>query len=64
MRVIVTSTYENVDSEWLEWWLNRIAKFPENVEVVRELREGNTAAFSSKDPSSQVVATTTYEVQR
>lgn len=64
MKVIVTSVYENVDQEWLEWWLLRIGTLRENERVVRELREGKVSAFSSKDPSSAVVATTTYEVVR
>jgi hypothetical protein len=63
MKVIVTSTYENVNLEWLGWWLNRLETLPENKAVVRELRETGSASYSSKDPTSEVTATTTYEVK-
>jgi hypothetical protein len=52
-----------VDREWLDWWLKRLANeevMPGSTTIVEELRECGYAVFSSKDPSSEVVARTEY----
>lgn len=67
MKVIVTSTYENVDKEWLDWWLKRLAAaevMPGSMSIVSELIKNGSAKFISRDPTSDVVATTKYEVIR
>lgn len=67
MRVEIKSVYENVDEAWLEWWLKRL----EHNEVmhgsrviVQELKDCGDATFSSKDPTSPVVATTYYKIEK
>lgn len=62
MKITVTSTYENVDGEWLHWWLNRLMSLPENEAVAHEIMNKGFASYTSKDPSSEVVATTTYKL--
>lgn len=65
MKVIITSTYENVDQEWLDWYLRRLANenvLPGSTWIASDLKVFGKAEFSSKDPQSEVVATTKYEV--
>lgn len=65
MKMRIETVYENVDQEWLDWYLKRLANeqvLPGSNVIVEELKECGHAVFSSKDPSSDCVATTTYEV--
>lgn len=67
MKVIVTSTYENVDQEWLDWWLERLSvhsPLPGGREAASTLQSETFSSFSSKDPTSDVIATTTYEIKK
>jgi len=65
MRVKITTTYINVDPEWLDWYLKRLdneSELPGSKEIVAKLRETGYAAYVSKDPTSKVTAQTEYEV--
>lgn len=67
MHVKVISTYENVDEKWLEWWLKRLNNeevMPGCTNVIKKLRETDNAHFTTKDPTSSVIATTTYQIFR
>lgn len=66
MRVTVETIYENVDQEWLDWWLRRLAKanhMPGSTAIVEELKESGCACFASKDPTSDCTAKTTYRIE-
>jgi len=65
MKFIVTTTFDNVDTEWLAWYMDRIKNeehLPGSVVIVDELVKAGYAKFSSKDPDSEITATTEYEV--
>ncbi len=61
MKIIVITTYENVDEEWREWWLNRIAPTlgPEKIALLRRVGE---TYFQSADPTSPCTAKTVYKI--
>lgn len=62
MKLIIETVYENITEEWFEWWLSR---FPKDDESALALRDGDTyVQYSSKDPTSNVFATTTYRIER
>ena len=66
MKVVITTTYENVDQEWLDWYLKRLAMsevLPGSMSLTEKIQNDGFAEFSSKDPESDVVATTKYEVK-
>ena len=61
----ITTEYSNVDQAFLAWYYERLANeevMPGSTVIVEELKECGHACFTSKDPDSNVVATTTYEV--
>lgn len=65
MTVTVITTYRNVDQEWLDWYLKRLANeqvMPGSTTIAAELRDCGHALFCSKDPDSEVIATTEYRV--
>lgn len=65
MKFVITTTYENVDDEWLDWYLKRLKAAevtPGSTGCADTVREDGYAEFSSKDPTSAVIATTSYEV--
>lgn len=65
MRMRITTTYNGVDKEWLDWYLKRLANeevLPGSAAVAEELKECDFASFSSKDPDSNVTAATEYEI--
>lgn len=67
MYVKVVSIYNNVDDEWLEWWLKRMENeqvMPGCKKIIKELRGKGYARFSSKDPTSKVEAVTTYIINK
>jgi len=63
MRVVVESTYDNCDDEWIKWWLDRLNNeevMPGCQKVIKDIKNLGYAKFTSKDPTGPVVATTTY----
>lgn len=67
MKFEIKTVFENVDDEWLEWYFNRLANeevVPGSTKVIQTLRNNDFAFFSSKDPTSNVTATTYYSVER
>lgn len=67
MRLEIKTVFENVDQEWLDWYLARLENeevLPGSTLIVKQLKEIHHAAFSSKDPSSDVVATTSYLIRK
>lgn len=64
MRIIIKTIYENANEEWLEWWLSNLDTLPSNHKVTEALRKTGKAIFESKDPSSDVIGRTEYEIIR
>lgn len=67
MKFIITTTYDRVDDEWLEWYLNRMENeevLPGCREIIKSLRKNLTASFVSHDANSDVVATTNYRIKK
>lgn len=65
MEMIITTTYSNIDQEWLDWYLKRLANeeaLPGSTLIIKDLKSCGQAAFTSKDPTSDVIATTEYEI--
>ncbi len=65
MTIKIISTYTNVDEKWLDWWFKHLVNeevMPGSTVIVEELKESGYAVFTSKDPSSPVVASTEYRV--
>lgn len=65
MKVIIETKYENADQEFVDWYLERLAVeevIPGSTTISEELKESGHAVFVSKDPTSEVVATTTYRI--
>jgi len=58
MELTLTTTYKNVDDEWIKWWLKTNAHNfgleSDNVEPGEEFQH----SITSKDPTSNVIATT------
>ena len=59
MRIVIKTTYKNIDQEWLNWYIERLDKagVPINFD---EFKNGNRVSFTSKDPTSKAFATTEY----
>lgn len=67
MELQITTTYENINQEWLDWYYRRLANeevLPGSTSIVKELKIYGNASFVSKDPSSDVVAITEYQVTK
>jgi hypothetical protein len=60
----ITTQYEGITDEWLEWYIGRLEKGfdPIHKKMAIELREKGIAVWSSKDPESDVIATTSYVI--
>jgi hypothetical protein len=62
MRLKLTTTYDNVDQAWLDWWLKNNGPIygiqSDNV----ERDEWFTHSVASKDPTSDVFARTVIEL--
>jgi hypothetical protein len=64
MKLIINTVYENVDAEWLGWWLENTDfrnRLPNKAE---DLLNGDYCEFTSKDKTSEVRAKTTYKLDR
>lgn len=63
MTFTITTGYENINQEWLDWYLERLASqdvMPGSTGVVDSIKKLGRASFTSKDPISEVVGTTQY----
>lgn len=61
MKFIIETVYENVNQEWMDWWLAQ-PKPKELKQSMEALSRNGNAFFISKDQTSEVKATTTWEV--
>lgn len=67
MKVVITTTFKNVNQEWLDDYINRLEAepvLPGCMSLASQLREKDIAVFRSKDPSSDVTGETEYRVER
>jgi hypothetical protein len=65
MRVRIETVFDNVDQTWVDWWLERLKtnpNMPGAALVVEKLKKKGLASFESKDPDSEVIACTMYEI--
>lgn len=63
MKLVITTTYNNIDEEWLVWYKARMMMGPKELrKVAEDFKKNNKATYESKDPSSDVNGVTTYEV--
>lgn len=63
MKIVVTTTYQHVDEEWFDSYMNHLRSGPPEVRgIVDHLIKTGRAAFRTPDPTSKVIGTTTYEV--
>ena len=62
MKLVVKTVYLNVNKEWVEWYIDRLKNQSELMEVANYLEKERYASYMSKDPTSLVVATTTYGI--
>ena len=66
MKFVITTTYENVDQDFMDWYYDRLTSqeshLPGAAEIVEELKACGYAAYASKHPTSDVVGTTEYQV--
>jgi hypothetical protein len=59
-KIVVTTTYQPVTDEWIEWYISELkGKVPIDFDL---LKTGIPVSFTSKDPSSETSATTTYQL--
>jgi hypothetical protein len=66
VNLYLTTVYENVDAEWLEWYLDRLESsgYPEQIRIAKSLRNAEECSFSSNDPTNpNLKATTTYRIE-
>jgi hypothetical protein len=61
MKLKITTEYTNVTQEWLEWWYSN-PKPPEVENAMAVLKTIRIAVHVSKDPTSNVIGKTIYEV--
>lgn len=67
MKLIITTTYEHFDEDWLEMYLNRLAGaavLPGSMNIVDDLRKNHVAVFKSADPDSETTAEIKYELYK
>lgn len=64
MKIIIKTTYENVNDEFLDNWLSQVGALPELHDVQADLRNGGKAVFVSKDPDSDCVGKTEYWIEK
>lgn len=67
MRIIVTTIYDGVDKEWLEWYckeLEQSRSIPQ-IQSAKALRNGQGYQFTSTDPEdTRISAMTSYRVEK
>lgn len=61
MKIVIITTYDKVTPSWLAWYAGEIAK-QGNIPAAQGLLNVGQFSFASKDPSSDVIATTSYRV--
>jgi len=62
MKIKISTTYFNVNEEFLENWLRETGSMVELHGVVDDLREFGHAVYKSKDPDSDAYGETEYMV--
>ena len=65
MKLTLTTTYENISEEWLDWYLNRLRNsgFPYVKKAADALEKGKSYSWSDQDPEDpKIVATTSYRL--
>lgn len=63
MKLTLVTVYENLNEEWLVWYLNRLksSKIPDLIETAKNLEKGEPYSFTTLD--GKVIATTRYELE-
>jgi len=65
MRLKITTEYTNCNQEFIDWYMKRLSTqevLPGCKSIIETLKETGHASFSSADPDSPTIATTTYEL--
>lgn len=62
MKLVLTTTYHDIDDEFVEWYIKRLRMAPELDSVADQLQDFGRAEFKSKDPTSSVHAVTEYVI--
>lgn len=61
MKVVVTTTYKNIDDDWIDWFVKRLKK--QDVPIDFDAFErGQKVSFTSKDPTSNATAITKLKI--
>jgi hypothetical protein len=63
MKITVTTTYEPIDQEWLEWYISQLKKGKVPIDF-DAMKKGFPVSFTSKDPTSQTKAITIYTLTK
>lgn len=63
MKVILITEYVNVDNNWLTWYISKL-RFGHVPIDIEKFISGEQVSFTSTDPTSNVIATTMYQLER
>ena len=67
MKLIIKTVYDNIDNQWLQWYLDRLENsnvLPGSMSISKKLARDGNAEYLSKDPTSNTTAITTYEIEK
>lgn len=64
MKVIVTTTYENLSKATVKYMIDKLEKEGWPKDQVNQIRESSIGIFSSKDPNSEETAVTSFLVDK
>lgn len=63
VKIVLKTIYENVDGDFLAWYIKQLKS--EHVPIdFDDFENGEKVVLQSKDPTSEVIGTTTYQVLR
>lgn len=62
MQIVVHTVYSNVDSKWVDWYVNHLCTNGGLKDISAQLANNGYACLENKDPDSFVTAKTTYEI--
>lgn len=61
MKITVTTTYDNCDDQFVDWYLNNLSRVPENLKVKSELlKTGRSKVVTSE---AGMIATSVYKLE-
>lgn len=64
MKVIVTTTYENLDQKTVDLMIQKLSNEGWPKDQVNQIRSDDFGLVKSKDPDSEQAATTTFLVDK